>query len=177
MAKAPPVLPVETLRRVLRIAKFDGISMLALAGLFAVASAALADFKGAFIGIVIAGAGACELHGTSLLTAGEPRGVRWLVGSQLYLLIVVLAYVAWRLLSYDPEQVRRLLEPLLHTPEMQAQLEVTGATEEDVRNMLRLVYHVSYGAVGLVTLIYQGGLARYYHNRRAVIATALAERP
>src|SRR5471032_2785913 len=53
MAKAPPLLPVEMLRRVVRIAKFDGISVLALAGLFALGSAALGDFKGALIGIVI----------------------------------------------------------------------------------------------------------------------------
>ncbi|MSU69269.1 MAG: hypothetical protein EXS39_00530 [Opitutaceae bacterium] len=171
------MLPVETLRRVLRVAKFDGISVLALAGLFALGSAALGDYKGALVGIVIAGAGAFELHGASLLTNGQPQGVSWLVNSQLYLLTAVLAYVGWRLLSYDPEQVRRLIEPMMHAPEMQAQLDATGATEEDLRNMLRLIYQVSYGMVGGVTLLYQGGLARYYHRRRAAITAALAERP
>jgi hypothetical protein len=45
MPKAPPVLPEETLRRVLRVARFDGAGMAAVAGLFALVAAAAHDAK------------------------------------------------------------------------------------------------------------------------------------
>lgn len=176
MTKIPPLLPAEILLRVLRTAKFDGTTVLVLAGGLALLSAAAGDFTGAVIGILVAAAGAAELHGATLLKVAEPRGVNWLVGSQLYLLAIVLAYVGWRLLAYDPEQVKRFLDTVMtEHPEMQAQLDAGGATQAELRQMLGVLYRALYLIVGVVTLIYQGGMARYYHRRRAAVTAALAE--
>jgi len=92
----PPILPAETLRRVTRIARFDGLSVLIVAGGFALLSAASKDISGAVIGLLIAAAGAIELHGVALLRVGRD-GMRWLVSSQLYLMAVILAYAGFRL--------------------------------------------------------------------------------
>src|SRR5271165_2118927 len=93
----PPKLVSEILRRVLRVARFDGMSVLVLAGFFALVSAASGDVSGAAFGLLIAAAGAVELHGMGLLRAADRRGMSWLVGSQLYLMSVVLGYVGYRL--------------------------------------------------------------------------------
>ncbi len=175
MTLTPPLLPYETLARVTRLAKLDGTGVLAIAGAFAVGSAAVGDYSGAAIGVLLAGAGACELHGVSLLHLGQSRGVQWLIGSQLYLLVTVLAYAAWRLTNYDPELMRRLAEPILQSPDAQAKLKEAGATPDDLLAMVRLLYQVGYGAVGVLTLLYQGGMIRYYQRRRAAIEAALAE--
>ena len=42
----PPLLPAETLRRVLRVAKMNGSSVLVISGLFALVSAAGHDLTG-----------------------------------------------------------------------------------------------------------------------------------
>jgi hypothetical protein len=175
MSKAPPLLPAETLFRMVRLARRDGIVVLGLSGSLAIASAALGDYGGALVGVVIAGAGVFELHGATLLTAGKAQGVNWLVGSQLYLLVAVLGYVFWRLQAYDPEWVKQFTAPMLHTAEMQAKLEEAGATDADMLRMMRLIYHVTYAVVAILTVFYQGGMALYYHRRRAAVTAALGE--
>src|SRR5262249_17978142 len=97
MTKIPPLLPQETLLRVLRVARFDGTGALILGGTFALMMASEHDFPFAAIGLLAAGAGAIELHGAALLKQGESRGMSWLVASQPYLLLVILAYCALRL--------------------------------------------------------------------------------
>ena len=43
--RTPPLLPEETLRRVLRVANFDGMSVLAVAGILALASEIALGFR------------------------------------------------------------------------------------------------------------------------------------
>jgi len=170
MSSKPPLLPAEIVARMLRVAHFDGGSVLVLCGALAIASAWYGDFTGALVGVLIAGAGAFELHGAGLIKAGEPRGLNWLVASQLYLLAAILGYVGWRLMSYDPATVRHLLEPMLHTSDLQAQLAAAGATEADLLATVRTIYYACFGLVALATLFYQGGMALYYHRRRTAVA-------
>jgi hypothetical protein len=175
MTKAPPLLPTVIVDRMVRLARRDGAVVLVLSGTLAIASAAFGDYRGALVGVVIAGAGVFELHGATLLTARRTQGVNWLVWSQLYLLVAVLGYVWWRLQAYDPEWMRQFAEPMMRTPEMQAKLQESGATEADMLRMLRLVYHVSYAVVAILTVFYQGGMALHYHRRRAAVDAALGD--
>src|SRR4051812_10242830 len=71
MSKIPPLLPHETLIRVLRLATLDGLVVLMIATAFALASALGRDFSGAIIGLLIAGGGATELHGVTLMRRGH----------------------------------------------------------------------------------------------------------
>src|SRR5689334_9506290 len=82
MPAAPPIMPEKIVQHVIRVARRDGMMVLAIAGAFAIVSALGASPVGAAVGIVIAGAGVFELHGAALLRSRRLNGVRWLVGSQ-----------------------------------------------------------------------------------------------
>jgi hypothetical protein len=107
----PPLLPEETLIRVYRLARRDGLSVLMIAGAFALLTAAMGDRTGTAIGLLVSAAGAVELHGAHLLREGETRAMRWLIASQFYLMAVILAYCALRLLSFSPEFIDYALTP------------------------------------------------------------------
>lgn len=163
--RTPPLLPEETLHRVLRVANFDGWSVLAVAGLLALASASMGDFWGAAVGLLVAAAGAIELHGAGLLRTGEARGMKWLIASQPYLLAIIVGYCALRMWNYDPALLRAAM-----TSDLRESLAEAGYEEE---RFLRLIYATTYLALGIGTLIYQGGMTVYYYRRRAAVMTAL----
>jgi hypothetical protein len=166
-AKRPPFLPAQALQRVIHIARLDGMGVLTIAGIFALASALMHDQVGTAIGLIVAGAGAVELHGVALLRHGAERGMRWLVGSQIVLLVVVLGYVALRLTHIDTA----MMKPLL-TEQQRQSIAQSGL---GVDAFLRMVYVATYALVGIATLLYQGGLTVYYQRRRAAVAAALRE--
>ncbi len=161
----PPLLPEETLARVFRLAKVDGMGVLVLAGFFACISAAAGDFLGAIVGLLVAGAGALELHGASLLRQGEERGITWLVGSQFFLLATILVYCGLRLLHLDIPPIPDELRPMIEASAAQAGL--------GVDEYLKAVYRFGLWLVALVSLLYQGGMMLYYLRRRDAISRAL----
>lgn len=165
--KAPPLLPEETLRRVLRVANTDGMSVLAVAGMLALAAASVGDYSGASIGLLVAAAGAIELHGVGLLKAAHARGMNWLLASQPYLLAVMLAYCGLRLASYDPALMRAAM-----TDELRAALVQAGYDEE---TFLRTCYMLTFAVLAVATIIYQGCMTIYYTRRRSAVIAALED--
>jgi hypothetical protein len=149
----------------LRVARFDGGSILILAGGFALGSASLHDVPGTAISLMVAGAGAIELHGAGLLRHGEERGLRWLVTSQVYLMVVMLGLVASKLGHIDTTAMRVLL-----TDDARAAIAQDGLTVDE---FLHMAYVFGYGSVGAATVLYQGGMAIYYARRRTAVAAAL----
>ena len=91
----------------------------------------------------------------------------WLINSQYLIMVGMLGYCALRL-AYPQ------LEPLhaTVTAEMKQQLEVIGWS---VDQFIELVYRMTYLAVSLVTVLYQGGMAIYYARRREAVTAALTE--
>jgi hypothetical protein len=166
MTKLPPFLPEETLLRVLRIARLDGLSMALVAGFFALISALFGDGLGAIVGVLVAGAGGIELHGATVLERGEPRGINWLIGSQFVALASIVGYCGMRLWHPALEQMLAAV-----TDDMKASLETAGWTPD---KFVRFVYTTTYYAVAVVTSFYQGGMALYYYRRREPVARALA---
>jgi hypothetical protein len=163
----PPLLPSEILRRVVRVARFDGMSILGVAGLFALISAASRDVSGAVIGLLVAAAGAIELHGAALLRAGRGNGMRWLVSSQLYLMTTMLGYVAVRISNPDISSIRPVV-----TAELAGQIQQAGmGVDQFLLEFLRLVYL----SVAAATLLYQGGMTIYYLRRRTAVEAAVQE--
>lgn len=169
MRRVPPLLPEEAFARVLRLARFDGLGVLAVAGFFAVLSALAGDRPGALIGLLIAGAGAIELHGASLLLHGERRGMRWLVFSQIYLMLTILGYCQYRMTNVDIGLLRQAI-----TSDMKTQLASIGWT---VDQFIRFVYRLTFVIVAVITVIYQGGMALYYLRRRGPVNRALEHEP
>jgi len=165
--KKPPLLPFEALRRVLRVARFNGWIVLVISGAFALGSASIHDTVGTAVGLLIAGAGAMELHGASRLNHGAAQGVNWMIGSQFYLMAVVFGYIGLRLQHVDTGS----LQPYLTQEQHQAIAQAGLTTDE----FLRAVYVSTWCLVGGVTLIYQSAMAIYYHRRRGSIAAALQE--
>ena len=170
----PPQTPEEILRRVLRLARLDGMTVLVVAGVFALGSLAMQDYSGAAAGFVIASAGAVELRGRKLLLAGQSRGLDWLVGSQLWLVTVILLYAAWRLQAYDPALMKHYALPLLRSKLVESILTAEGLREADALRAVRTLYIILYLALGVLSFCFQGGLALYYRKRRAAVTAALA---
>ncbi|PTY07556.1 hypothetical protein DB347_04785 [Opitutaceae bacterium EW11] len=164
----PPPTPHETLRRVIGLARIDGRIVLWLSGCFALLSAGAHDATGAIAGCAAAGAGAMEVHGATLLVHGSQRGVDWLVRAQLVLLATILIYVAFRITQFDPQMIESRI-----TPEIEQRIRDVPLTREQFVEMCRILSYVVYSVVGFVSLIYQGGMARYYAKRRQTIELAL----
>ncbi len=170
----PPRLPAEILARVLRLAKLDGTGLLVISGAFALGSAMLGDKFGAGIGLLIAGAGAVELHGVGLLRYGEYRGIRWLMASQALLLGLILGYCWLKLANMDLAALHVAFQRGMEYPffrDAWAMQQELGVTETDF-----LIYHyrLTYRLVAFVTCLYQGGMILYYLRRRDSVRQALA---
>ena len=171
MAKLPPPLPSEIFENVLRIATRNGRILLFLSGGFALLSAIGGSLDGAKVGCLAAGAGALELHGAGLILHGEKRGVSWLVGSQILLLVIMLLYCAAQILQFDAEVVRSRL-----TPELLAQFDASArVSEADLLHFVHLGYSTLYVVIAVVSVIYQGGMALFYRRSRSSIAHVLAQ--
>ena len=175
MPRTPPLLPAEILRRVLRTARFDGTTVLFISGAFALIAAAAHDTTGACTGVAIAAAGAMELHGAGLLRNFDEKGMRWLIASQLFLLVCVLAYANYRLNHFSIAETKALIKSV-EPPELLAEarnsLSNQGLSADDA---LREFNGLAWAAISIGTLIYQGGMAVYYRRRRAAVASALRE--
>jgi hypothetical protein len=166
----PPLLPTEVLRRVLRVARFDGISLLGFAGGFALISAYSRDVSGALIGLLVAAAGAIELHGVGLIRSGR-NGMRWLISSQFYLMSVMLAYSGYRLLRPD---IAWLL-PYMNGDAAEPIKEAAQQAGVTVEQMLVASVQLIYFCIAAATVLYQGGMIVYYAKRRIAVKAALEE--
>jgi hypothetical protein len=151
------------------VASIDGRLLVIIAATFALLAAAGRESLGAIVGCLAAGAGSLELHGVHRLKLGDPNGMKWLVRSQLVLLLVVLVYATIRYFTFDAELVRAVLA----RPEFETQLATAGVTIEQALPLFKTLYQATYVVVAFVTCLYQGGLARYYHKRRGIVRQAL----
>ena len=175
----PPLLPSEVLARILRIAALDGYGLVSIAGGLALISAFCTDWLGALVGGLAAGAGLIELHGRRRLKAGDLRGVCWLVRSQLVVLTIILFYVAHQLVTFDPQPQLVKLQESLASAQRSLGMEVTpladmvGLNEKQFLQMAKTSTQITYIAVGLISILCQGGLAYYYHRRGQTVAKTL----
>lgn len=173
MSFTPPPLPDnKTLARVLRIAGFDGKSVFVIASGCALLSAMFGDRLGAVIGVLAAVAGWAELRGVKLLKAGKADGVNWLVRAQLLLLTVILVYVGLRLRALAVGGVNAVTSEFFRM--MAESAERWGPADQ---RAYAENFKLFYGIIALITLLFQGGLALYYHRSRAAVVGALALLP
>lgn len=163
----PPVLPEVKVARAARLGHLHGTCVLYVAGVFALLSAMTGDYLGAVVGLLVAGAGAIEHHGAALLHEAEPRGISWLVASQLFLLFAIAAYCAVQLFRFEPPVIPETLRPALEINAAQFNL-----TPEA---FVAILYRILYWALLFGSVVYQGGLALYYLSRRHAVAQLMAD--
>lgn len=180
----PPLLPSAVLARVLRIAKFEGWGVLLLSGTFALFAALSGEKAGAIFGTLIAGAGALEVHGRQELLRGAIGGMRWLVGSQVFLVTVIGCYCVWQVQHFDLAAVHAAL--VNQPDDTPSQIYARGLLRETVQNLelsglsvddvLRTSNRQFYTALAVISLVYQGGMAVYYARKTPAVRRALDER-
>jgi hypothetical protein len=158
---------------VLRTARIDGLSVLVVSGVFTLWSLAERDWTEAGIGLLICAAGAIELRGRARLVAADPRGLDWLIASQVWLLLVAESYFLWRLQTYDPEMIRHYAVPMLRSAAVSPLLAAADLTEADLLRDLRSVYTTSYLIAALLFFLIQGGLILRYRRARPAVSAAL----
>ena len=170
-------MPADTLRRVIKIARVNGMVVIfPVACLCALVEVVQGDWFGTIVGLLVAAAGWSEWHGAKLLQRGEARGIGWLVRSQLYLLGLIWLYAITQIVLYNPADIRSSMQELSRTTGMDVQgmLETLGYDAKDVVQLGRTFCYVLYGSFALVALFYQGGLALFYWRRTAAVSAALA---
>lgn len=158
MRNTPPLLPIEAYRRVLRLARANGTSVLFGGGLFALLLASGGDRVGTLVSLLVAGSGAMELHGANLLARAGSGGIRWLFASQAFLMIVMVGYIAFAMRHLGASTIADAVP----TAELQA-LNLT-------KNQLCAMF---YFTCALATVLYQGGMMIYYAVRRRAVLAAL----
>ena len=138
-----------------------------MSGAVALANASNHDVLGAALGLAVAAGGAAEIHGVGLLSHGEKKGGRWLVASQLYLLVLLVGYSIWGLTHTDLNAYKAVI-----TDDVKSQIAELGYSVDD---FLLLIDRVKYGTLAVGTLLYQGGMALYYHRRRPALERGIDE--
>lgn len=175
--------PEDVLRRVLRTSKHNGWSV----AIFAVLSFLISIFTGGLLGLgmgvfIIVG-GVMEIKGYRRLRRRHFDGMKLLVRSQLVVLGAVWAWAVPSLVSFDPtylkEQVIPNMREILSTAGMNLDsvLGQVGISINQVVPLVHLFFVTVYASIMLATLIYQGGMAWYYHRQRGAVEAALKALP
>jgi len=163
--RSPPLLPEETLMRVQRVARFDGMAALILGAMFAFTAAAAHEVPFTVIGLLAAGGGAMELHGLALIERGNGRGMEWLVWSQPLLLTVLVSYCALRLWLIELPPIPEGFQEVF-----KASAEQWGMSVDEYQRVLN---RVTVAAVAVIGAGFQGSMLVYYLRRRRAVIDAL----
>jgi len=172
MTTPEPTPAQKALKRVLTVSRFNGWSVIIVAGLGILLTLVIGDLLGTCIGLLVGFAGGMEVRGSRKLGRRDPAGMTLLVRSQLLLLSVILIYCVTRLGSFDADTALGNL-----TPDMEAPLKELGLERGEILSMVRSTFYITYVTVAVVTVFYQGGMALFYRRRTALVSEALAAPP
>ena len=168
LTRPAPTPPEKALKRVLTVSRFNGWSVIVVAGLGVLLALALGDLSSIFIGLLVAVSGIMEVRGGRKLKRRDPEGVKLLVRSQMFLLAIILVYCASRLGSFDADTVMGGL-----TPDMESILKESGIQKGDILPLIRTAFFTLYITLAVTCLIYQGGLALWYRSKTRLVTEAL----
>jgi len=172
MTTPEPTPAQKALKRVLAVSRFNGWSVVIVAGLGILLTLVIGDLLGTCIGLLVGVAGGMEVRGGRKLGRRDPAGMKLLVRSQLLLLSVILIYCVTRLGSFDADTALGNL-----TPDMEAPLKELGLERGEILSMVRSTFYITYVSVAVVTVFYQGGMALFYRRRIPLVTEALAAPP
>ncbi len=152
--------------RAARIAAGNGLGYAIFGGISVVVAVPGLDFVGLVLGAALLGVGLFERAEAARLLRADPAAPPRLARGELVLLgtLVVYAVLGLTVLPTGIEELQR-------------QLGNTRQLGIDVQRLEKLVRTTWYGIVLATTLLYQGGMARYFLRRRADVARYLDEVP
>lgn len=168
----PPPLPIDVFQRVLRVASFDGRLLVAIAGTFALLSAMNHVLPQTVVGVIASGWGIAEIHGANKLGNGDPRGLDWMIWSQLGLMLTIFFYAGWMMTHFDAMEMLGSLPPRSRD-QFELIFQNAGISEMEKPAYLRSLMTFVYSIVALVTFLVQGLMARFYHRSRPAIETVV----
>ena len=155
------------IRTVVATAKIDGGSIAVFAGLTLMLG--WYDIPSIIIGLGMATIAFIELRGASRLAALDASALGTLALNQLVFALLLFSYGGfqfWKSLYGESAYVQAIES----TPELKDML-------GDVETIVRTILCVAYGALMVVAVACQGGLAMYYLSRRKVVREYLAATP
>jgi len=168
----PPPLPIEVFERVLRVARMDGKVLVILATTFAVFAALSRHAPPVVAGVLAAGCGLLELNGTNRLQNGDPQGLENMIMAQVILMLTVVGYAAWMLFYFDVQAFMDRLPPKV-VEYYREQLLTSGFTEADIPRFYQGVNTLVYSLVAVMTVVFQGMMARFYQQARPAVNTVI----
>lgn len=164
--------PAQRLQRVLVLARIDALSLVLVAAPAALVALATGDRLGTVVGTGVTLCGMGEWHGRTRLLRRQTSGIAWLCSAQLLCLLLILAY-AWKLAELvDPAHLLSLLPDFTRQ-----QLAELFPDPNALAGLLLSLQRAMAGALGLVSLIYQGGMAFYYLRSAPAARAVFAEPP
>jgi hypothetical protein len=168
----PPPLPIDVFERVLRVANFDGRLLVVIAGTFALMAAMGRNLPPTLAGVLASGWGIAEIHGSNKLRNGDPRGLDWMIGSQLGLMLTVFFYAGWMMTHFEVNEFLQAVPPIM-MKNLENQFAEAGLSSVDIPRYFESMSTLVYSLVALLTFIFQGLMARYYHRSRPAVETVI----
>jgi len=168
----PPPLPIEVFERVLRVARFDGKTLVIIAATFAGFAALGRNAPPMLAGLLVVGCGLLELNGANRLQNGDPQGLENMIRAQVCLMLTVVGYAGWMLVNFDVQVFLQQI-PEAMREDMESQLRLAGFSESDVPRFYQGMNTIVYSLVGLLTVVFQGLMVRFYQKARPAVNTII----
>lgn len=152
--------------RAAALARRNGLGLLIFGVLSVLLSLSDIDLVGFGIGAILIATGLVELRTSRRLARADPAAPKILARSELVLMAGILVFCVLKLTVQGESG-----------GELAARLGNRSSLGINVQALTRKVNTLVYGTIIAVTLIYQGGLARYYLRRRSMIESYLRDCP
>ena len=153
----------KIIRKVASVSKWNGGGIAVFAGLCTLISLAFQDWFYVLLGIAITSSGVMELKGRKKLLGGQEDAGKWLKGSQLWLLGLIIAYVCVNIFSFDSsDPLKDLSADTLDTLRL-----TLGMNDQELGEYVTILNYAVYVIIIAVSFFYQGGLWLYYKLKTA----------
>jgi len=146
--------------RLVLISTMNAWTVVIIALLFGGLSLIGLSVSGVLVGAGLVCAGAMEIWGHRRLRDARDGARIRMVGSQVVLVLTVLAYCGWRLVSFDSADPLAGMDVVEHMLDSVTDLGLVDLAE--LQALVGWAYVLVYQLVALLTLVFQGGLAVYY---------------
>ena len=154
------------LARAASLARSNALGYVVFGALSLVVSAAGADVPGLALGCVLAVVGVLQLKAAPKLRHADPSAPRTLARNELVLLASISVYCLLKLTLLRESGA-----------ELEAQIGDTSDLGFDVGDLTNSLNTAVYSTMLAISILYQGGMARYYLRRRPMVQRYLAEVP